>query len=359
MNFKQLKKSRRGRISVLLAALFLAGTLSVAAQPNRSVLVVTSTNSSSGNAVVVFKLNTGTTPSLTFDNMMPTNGKGGAGGNAGILQFKDGFGAVANYGSNTVSQLVRYNDFIAVAKTIPLAQGCMKPDSVALTGRHMFVVGANCAETYLWPAGRAVGPVVALNDPSAAKIVVGESWAAVTMTSGSVLQLPLAWRGGVLNGTSTPIPLPAGANDTPLGAAFWKDILGFTPAHSPNSFAIVNKQRQVFPIAGPTPPFPSNAPCWVAKGPGSTWYTGNTPADAISVFFSDDKGGAFYKDVSVPGAPTDLAVSKDQKWLAAIYTDDGQAYVAVYEIDTFGGLTLVATSNSIGVASFNGVAFSE
>ena len=61
----------------------------------------------------------------------------------------------------------------------------------------------------------------------------------------------------------------------------------------------------------------------------------------------------------MPGAPTDLAVSKDQKWLAAIYTNDGQAYVAVYEIDTFGGLTLVATSNSIGVASFNGVAFSE
>ena len=179
MDFKQLKKSRRGRISVLLAALFLAGTLTVAAQPERSVLVVTSTNSSSGNAVVVFRLDVGTTPSLTFDSMMPTNGKGGAGGNAGILQFKDGFGAVANYGSNTVSQLVRYNDFIAVTKTIPLAQGCMKPDSVALTRNYLFVVGANCAETYLWPSGRAIGPVVSLDDPSAAKIVVGKSWAAV------------------------------------------------------------------------------------------------------------------------------------------------------------------------------------
>ncbi len=359
MNSERLRKSCLGRARVLLAALSLTGALAVTAQPERSVLVVTSTNSASGNAVVVFKLNKGATPSLSFEDIMPTGGKGGAGSNAGIVQFKDDLGAVANYGSNTVSQLVRYDDFIAVGKTINLAPGCMKPDSVALTRDDLFVVGANCAETHDWPTGHVVGPVVSLTDPSAAQIAVGKSWAAVTMTSGSLLQLPLTRDDGVLNGMSATIALPANANNTPLGAAFWKDILGFTPAHSPDSFAIVNESRQVFPIAGPTPSYPTNAPCWVAKGPGNVWYTGNSPGQAISIFFSDDQGGVFYKSVSLPGAPTDITVSRDRKWLAVIYSAGGQGYVAVYTIDAYGGLTWEATSSSIGVASFSGVAFSQ
>jgi len=359
MNFQRFKKSCVGRAGLMLAALSLTGALTVAGQPGRSVLVVTSTNSATGNAVVVFKLNSGSTPSLAFDDMMPTGGKGGAGGNAGIVQFEGEAGAVANYGSNTVSQLARYDDFIAVGGTINLAPGCMKPDSVALTRDYLFVVGANCAETHDWPSGHVVGPVVSLSDASAAQIAVGRSWAAVTMTSGSVLQLPLAWDGGVLNGTSTAISLPSNANNTPLGAAFWNNVLGFTPAHSPDSFAVVNQSRNVYPIAGPTPSYPTNAPCWVAKGAGNVWYTGNSPGMAISIFFTDDQGGIFYKSVPLPGTPTDITVSSDQKWLAVIYSAGGQGYVAVYAIDAYGGLTWEATSNSIGVASFSGVAISE
>jgi hypothetical protein len=67
----------------------------------------------------------------------------------------------------------------------------------------------------------------------------------------------------------------------------------------------------------------------------------------------------FYKSVPVPGVPTDLTVSRDGKWLAVIYTSGGNAYVAVFAIDAYGDLKPVATSESIGVASFNGVAISE
>jgi hypothetical protein len=42
-----------------------------------------------------------------------------------------------------------------------------------------------------------------------------------------------------------------------------------------------------------------------------------------------------------------------------IYTSGSEAYVAVYAIDGHGDLTPVATSKSIGVPSFNGVAISE
>ena len=359
MNFERFQKSYLWRAGVMLAATFLTTALAVAGQEERSVFVLTSTNNPSGNAVVVFKLDTEGTPSLSLAGTLPTGGKGGASTNAGILQFKDDLGAVANYGSNSVSQLVRYDDFISIGRTINLAPDCVKPDSVALTKEHLFVVGTNCAESHAWPSGNVDGTVVSLSDPSAAQIAVSKNWAAVTLTSGSVLQLPLTQDEGALSGTSATVTLRSNANSVPLGAAFWGNILGFTPAHSPDSFAIVDENRDVFPIVGPTPPYPSNAPCWVAKGPGSAWYTGNSPGQAISIFFSDGQGGVFYKSVPVPGVPTDITVSRDGKWLAVIYTAGTNAYVAVFAIDAYGDLTPVATSNSIGVAAFNGVAISE
>jgi hypothetical protein len=333
--------------------------LAVAGEHERSVLVVTSTNNASGNEVVVFKLDTEGAPSLALANRLPTGGKGGAGTNAGILQFQSDLGAVANYGSNSVTQLVRYDNYISLGRTINLAPDCVKPDSLALAKEHLFVVGTNCAESHAWPSGNVDGIVVSLSDTSAAQIATGKTWAAVTLTSGSVLQLPLTHEDGALAGTSISVTLPGDANNTPLGAAFWENNLGFTPAHSPDSFAIIDENRNVFPIAGPTPSFPTNAPCWVAKGPRSVWYTGNSPGKAVSIFFTDGQGGVFYKSIPLPGSPTDITVSPDHKWLAVIYTAGGEAFVGVFAIDTYGDLTAVTTSNSIGVASFNGVAISE
>jgi hypothetical protein len=97
----------------------------------------------------------------------------------------------------------------------------------------------------------------------------------------------------------------------------------------------------------------------VAKGKGNIWYTGNSPGDAISIFFSDSQGGVFYKSVPLPGSPSDITVSPDGKWLAVIYSAGGNAFVAVFSVDRYGDLTQVATSSAIGVASFSGVAFSE
>jgi hypothetical protein len=52
-------------------------------------------------------------------------------------------------------------------------------------------------------------------------------------------------------------------------------------------------------------------------------------------------------------------VSRDHKWLAVIYVAGDEGHAAVFAIDHYGDLTYVATSNSIGVAGFNGVAFSQ
>lgn len=358
MVFETPRKFSPWRISIMATALTLAGAAAASGQ-ERSTLILTSTNDTAHNSVVVFKLSTHGTPSLAVTQNVPTGAKGGAGGNAGILQFQGNLGAVANFGSNSVTQLWRRGDFVGAVRNIALASDCTGPDSVALTRDELYVVSTDCAESHSWPSGHLDGNVVTLSDNTAAQIVAGKTWAAVTMKSGSVLQLDIAGHGGALTGSSSIITLPDDANNTPLGAAFWGDVLGFTPAHSPDSFAIVDSDRNVFPVLGPAPAFPSNAPCWVAKGPNSIWYTANSPGQAVSVFFSDDKGGAFYKSVPVPGTPTDITVSPDQNWLAVIYTAAGAAHVAVFSTDNYGDLTLAATSPAVGVAQFSGVAISQ
>jgi hypothetical protein len=352
-----MRKGSAARAGWGIAVMFLISAAAHAAGPD--VLVLTSTNSAT-NEVAVFKLQTTGTPSLSLDAMLPTGGAGGASGNAGAVQFRGELGAVVNYGSNDVSQLVRDGDSIRVGRTIGLAPNCVQPLSAALDAGHLFVAGTNCAESHAWPSGNLDGAVVALGDGSAGQIAVGRSWAAVTMKSGSVLQLPLA-AGGALSGASTTVTLPADANNTPLGAAFWGNILGFNPAHSPDSFALVNQNRDVFPVLGPQPAYPGNAPCWLAKGPGNVWYSGNSPGLAISIFFSDGQGGTFYKSVPLPGVATDITVSKDGAWLAVIYTatDGSGGRVGVFSIDSFGDLSPVATSEPIGVSSFSGVAISQ
>jgi hypothetical protein len=351
------QKPQKAAAGSLLALAVLAAASAMAADRERTPLVLTSTNDPGSNSVIFFKLEAGAAATLSYVDTLATGGKGGAANNAGILQFRDGRGAVANFGSNSVTELVREDDYVRIGGTIKEPSACTKPDSVALTKDHLLIFGATCAESHAWPSG-GLDAVVRLSDPSAAQIAVGEHWSAVTMTSGSLLQLPLA-KNGSLSGALVPIPLPADADNTPLGGAFWGDMLGFTPAHSPDSFAIVDQERTVFPITGPTPPYPDNAPCWVAKGPGNLWYTGNSPGHAVSIFFSSGSGGIFYKSVPLPGAPTDITVSHDKKWLAVIYSAAGDAHIAVFSIGAYGDLTAAATSPSVGVAAFSGVAFSE
>lgn len=351
-------QSMARRVGTIGAVFLLATGLAAAGEADRGMLVLTSTNDPGANQVLVYQLETGAAPALSLVQTLPTGGRGGASGNAGILQMQGDLGAVANYGSGSVSELLREGDFIQVRGQVRLAAGCSKPDSVALTDGQLFVAGAACLESHSWPSGILDGTVVHLPDVSAAQVAVGRTWGAVTFTSGALAQVGLT-RWGALSGSIAAVALPSDADATPLGAAFWNDVLGFTPAHSPDSFAIVDAQRNVHPVAGPTPPFPSNAPCWVAKGPGNVWYTANSPGQAISIFFSDGKGGVFYKSVSLPGVPTDITVSQDRRWLAVIYSADGSAHVAVLAIDRYGDLTLAATSNPVGFAAFSGVAISE
>jgi len=101
------------RASGMLAIMFIATSMAFAREGGRSTFVLTSTNNANGNEVVVFELDTAGTPSLSWERTLPTGGNGGASSNAGVLQFRDDLGAVANYGSNTVSQIERDGNYSA------------------------------------------------------------------------------------------------------------------------------------------------------------------------------------------------------------------------------------------------------
>ncbi len=343
-----------------LMALALVSSAAKGAEGNRDTFILTSTNQASGNSVAVFKLETAGTPSLSLVSLLPTGGEGGAAGNSGGLQFRDDGGAVVNYGSNTVSKIARHGNSISLDGAISLSKGCVNPLSLALTEDELLIVGTNCAEGHFLTSGALAGKVVALPDNTAGQIAVGRSWSAVTLKSGSVLNLPLTAEHS-LAGTSSVMTLPENANNTPFGAAFWGDTLGVVAAHSPDSFVVLDSTGGVFPVLGPQPAYPSNAPCWLAKGPGNLWYSGNSPGHAVSIFFSDSQGGAFYKSVPVPGVPTDITVSEDHNLLAVIHTasDGTGGHIAVFSIDPHGDLTALATSGAIGVSGFNGVAISQ
>ena len=97
----------------------------------------------------------------------------------------------------------------------------------------------------------------------------------------------------------------------------------------------------------------------MAKGPGSAWYTGNSPGQAISIFFSDGQGGVFYKSIPLPGSPTDITVSRDGKWLAVIYAAAAKVMSASSQLTPTATSHLWRRRPSVGVAAFSGVAFSQ
>src|SRR5579863_1223083 len=113
MSCRKPNKSHLRHAAGVLAATLLAAGAAIAGEPDRGVFVLTSTNDPNANAIAVFKLDTAGTQSLAMVDMLLTKGKGGAAGNAGILQIKDDLGAVGNYGSNSVSRIVRHDDLIS------------------------------------------------------------------------------------------------------------------------------------------------------------------------------------------------------------------------------------------------------
>jgi hypothetical protein len=80
-------------LGLLIVPLLAAISANAAEQDrHKESFVVTSTNDANTNQVIVFRLDTAGTTSLKLVNTLSTGGKGGAGGNAGAVQFRNSFG---------------------------------------------------------------------------------------------------------------------------------------------------------------------------------------------------------------------------------------------------------------------------
>jgi hypothetical protein len=76
MNFERIRKCTFWRAGTMLAAALFATALAIAEPHDRSVFVLTSKNNASANSVVIFKLDTSGTPSLSPVNSLAQGWQG-------------------------------------------------------------------------------------------------------------------------------------------------------------------------------------------------------------------------------------------------------------------------------------------
>ena len=112
----------------------------------RSPMFVAMTNSASANALVAYA------PDGTLVGTFSTNGKGGAGGNAGAVQAQGDLVAVPDFGSNDVAIFQRTGNSFKLRNNITTAAA---PVSVAFGGHHLYVLEANKVESFMFKGASA------------------------------------------------------------------------------------------------------------------------------------------------------------------------------------------------------------
>src|SRR5262245_4655700 len=135
----------KNRLFVFLSVIvLLTGILSakMRADGSQKTLIITMTNDSVANAVVV--IDAATHARL---QTISTNGKGGVGGNAGGVKQYDGrlFAAVNN-GSGTVAVFKRAGDRLVFQQLVVTTS---PPVSVDFSNDHMYVAGATTVDSFV------------------------------------------------------------------------------------------------------------------------------------------------------------------------------------------------------------------
>src|SRR5579864_4114724 len=124
--------------SVAVFLSFMAGTAAAAAAPDSTALVVTASNAAA-NQLLVFD------SQGNLIQTIPTQGQGGAGGNAGGIEAKGKLVAVVNFGSKSVSVFQRDDNAFHLKQVIPTASS---PLSVAFGTDHFYILGTATVESH-------------------------------------------------------------------------------------------------------------------------------------------------------------------------------------------------------------------
>lgn len=329
-----------GLIGILIPLLGVAVSLN--ADNGEGTLVVTASNATA-NQLLVYN------SSGKLLQTVATQGQGGASGNAGGIEVKDGLIAAVNFGSKNVSIFGLEGNAFRLQQLVPAVSS---PVSVAFGGNHLYILGTTEVESHMM-----YGPHVNSNpdgvvslldaDGSAAQVGVLPNQLIITEKTGAIETVNLL-ADGAAGGLATLVAnIPANPL-APFGLVTRGNDAYVTIAHS-NEITLV-RNGTVLTVTGSGT---QNAPCWLTLV-GPFLYSSNSPSMTVSRYAV--YGQKIVQDSAVAatfnGDPTDIAYGEG---LIAVIDGNGPvSHLSIFSVDEDGNLTLQGSASIAGAA--NGIA---
>jgi len=332
-------------LTAAAAAVLLLGAATTASAEGRSSLVLTASNATTNELIV---MNT----AGTVLKRIPTQGQGGVSGNAGGIAASRDRVAVVNFGSSNVSIFQRDEGGrgLRLERVIPTLGS---PVSVAFGNDHLYVLTTTHVESHRagpWGVQPGVDGQAQLlhGDATAAQVGVLKGELIFTEKSNAIESVRLSGDGAVVGNAALVAAIPANV-DAPFGLAARGDEAYVTIAHA-DEISLVRNDT----VLATTPSGTQHAPCWVALD-GPFLFSANSPSHSVSRYAV--YGQKIVQDAAVvttfTGAPTEI-VYRDGL-AAVIDAAAGISRVTVFKVDEDGNFTSQGVA-SLSTAVTNGLA---
>ena len=332
-------------LTAAAAAVLLLGAATTASAEGRASLVLTASNATTNELLVLDTAG-------TVLRRIPTQGQGGVSGNAGGIAASRDRVAVVNFGSSNVSIFERDEGgrYFRLERVIPTLGS---PVSVAFGNDHLYVLTTTHVESHrTGPAGVQPGvdgqAQLLHSDASAAQVGVLKGALVFTEKSNAIESVRLSGDGAVAGSATLVANSPANVN-APFGLATRGDDAYVTIAHA-DEISLVRSGT----VLSVTPSVTQHAPCWVALD-GAFLFSANSPSQTVSRYAV--YGQKIVQDAAViaqfAGNPTDI-VYRDG--FAAVIDAAGTASrVSVFKVDQDGNFALQGVT-ALASAATNGLA---
>jgi hypothetical protein len=332
-------------LTATAAAVLLLGAATAASAEGRGSLVLTASNATTNELIV---MNT----AGTVLKRIPTQGQGGVSGNAGGIAASRDRVAVVNFGSSNVSIFQRDEGGrgLRLERVIPTLGS---PVSVAFGNDHLYVLTTSHVESHRagpWGVQPGVDGQAQLlhGDATAAQVGVIRGELIFTEKSNAIESVRLSGDGAVVGNAALVAAIPANV-DAPFGLAARGDEAYVTIAHA-DEISLVRNDT----VLATTPSGTQHAPCWVALD-GPFLFSANSPSHSVSRYAV--YGQKIVQDAAVvttfTGAPTEI-VYRDGL-AAVIDAAAGISRVTVFKVDQDGNFATQGVA-SLSTAATNGLA---
>ncbi|HSE65942.1 MAG TPA: beta-propeller fold lactonase family protein [Gemmatimonadales bacterium] len=328
--------------------------------------VYTTSNASSGNAVLVFDRQTDGTLTAAGSFGTAGNGSGAGLGNQGALVLSDeGRWLLAvNAGSNSVAAFRVQSDG-SLERTSTVASGGVKPISVTISGNLVYVLNAGGVENISGFRLSSSGVLSSISGSARplsgtgvgpAQIGFAQHGRVLIVTEKTTNRIT-TYRIGTDGLASAPQP-QASHGTTPFGFSLSHSNLlivseafgGAVDASATSSYTV--GENGVLHLISGSVPTTETAACWVViTKNGRFAYVTNTGSGSVSGY-SVQSGALALLDpngrTGVTGAgstPIDMSLSRDSRFLFAL--NSGTGTLSGFAVEASGGLTPIGTTTGI------------